>query len=220
MRRNIASLLLIPLIAGAVPALSAQGRDRGLVELAPPPARGGMYFSAALGAGSEQCKYETVSCGVNDANGNVLPSTGNSWRQATTAPSFALRFGGTPSPSVRLGGELFGWSAPNGPATERTIGLLLDAQFYPAVRSGFYLKGGGGMGWSSYLFPGYATATDNGFIFNVGAGYDFPVSRNVQITPLVDFYQGSYPGGVGQETLSERIVFFGASLTLQSRRWR
>lgn len=220
MRRIAASLVLITLVAGAVPALHAQGRDRGLVELPPAPTRSGMYFSVALGAGREQCKFETAPCGVLDANGDPLPSNGGTWRQATTSPSFALRIGGTPSAKVRLGGELFGWSANNGPATERTVGLLLDAQLYPAAGSGFYLKGGAGMGWSSYLYPGFATTTENGFIFNVGVGYDFPVSRNLQVAPMVDFYQGSYPGGVGAETLTERIVFFGASLTLQSHHRR
>jgi hypothetical protein len=220
MRRNTAFLLTTILAAGATSGLQAQGRDRGLVDVSSSgPMRGGIYFTAALGAGMEQCKFETAPCAVLDANGNPIPSN-DTWRQSTTTPSFALRLGGTPSRNVRLGAELFGWSADNGPTTESTLGLLLSAQFYPAVRSGFYLKGGAGVGWSSVSQPGFLTSTESGFLFNVGAGYDVPISRNVQIAPMVDYYQGSYPGGVGEETLSERIFFFGASLTFQARHRR
>jgi hypothetical protein len=221
MRRNAAFLMLTTLVAGAAPALQAQGRDRGLVDVSSGgTTRGGVYFTGALGAGMEQCKFETAPCGVLDANGNVLPSNGDTWRQATTTPSFALRLGGTLSPNARLGVEGFGWSADNGPTTESTFGLLLSTQIYPAARSGFYVKGGAGIGWSSVSQPGFLTSTESGFLFNVGLGYDVPISRNVFIAPMVDYYQGSYPGGVGEETLSERIFFFGASLTFQSRHRR
>ena len=216
MRRNAASLVLITLVAGAVPALHGQGRDRGLVEMPSRELRGGLYFTGALGAGREQCKFETAPCGVYDGNGNIRPPNGNTWRVPVTSPSFALRLGGTVSPSVRLGGELFRWSADNGPTTESTVGLLANVQLYPSRRAGFYLKGGVGYGWSTVDFRDGSKATENGFMFNAGAGYDFALTPHVALGPVVDFYQGSYPGSIGAETLTERILFFGVSLTLQS----
>ena len=219
MDRNAASLVLITLVAGAVPALHAQGRDRGLVELPPAAVRSGFYLTGALGGGNEQCKFETAPCAVLDANGDPLPSTGNTWRQSITSPSFALGLGGTVSPNVRVGGSLFGWSADNGPTTERTTGLLADVRFYPGTRAGFYVKGGLGYGWSTDDFHDGTSATNTGFLFNAGAGYEFPVTRHVAIAPVVDFYQGSYPQ-LGAETLTERILFFGVSITMQSGRRR
>lgn len=214
MDRNAVSLALITLVAGAVPALHAQGRDRGLVELPPAPLRSGFYFTGALGGGSEQCKFETAPCAVLDPSGNPLPSNGNTWRQSVTSPSFTLGLGGTVSPNARVGGELFGWSADNGPTTESTIGLLANVQLYPGRRSGFYVKGGLGYGWSAVDFHDGSKATETGFLFNLGAGYEFPVTRHVAIAPVIDFYQGSYPH-LGAETLSERIIFFGVSITMQ-----
>ncbi len=220
MRRIAASVVLISLAAGALSSLAAQGRDRGLIELPARAMRSGFYFTGALGAGREQCKFETAPCGVLDANGNTLPSNGDTWRKGVTSPSFDIRLGGTPSAQTRIGAELFGWSADNGPTTERTAALLANIQLYPARDAGFYIKGGLGYGWSSVDFHDGSTATDHGFVFNVGAGYEFQVSRNVAIGPVVDFYQGAYPGGVGEETLTERIGFVGLSITLQSGRRR
>ncbi len=215
MRRIAASLALLTVAAGLTSALNAQGRDRGLVELPGRPLRSGFYITGALGAGIEQCKFETAPCGVLDANGNVLPDNGDTWRQSVTSPSWDLRMGGTPNSSVRLGGELFGWSADNGPTTESTVGLLANIQLYPSKRAGFYVKGGLGYGWSTVDFHDGSKTTESGFMFNAGAGYEIPVARNVSIGPVVDYYQGAYPQ-IGQETLTERIIFVGLSVTLQS----
>ena len=228
MPRHSAFLALVTLVASAAPPLHAQGRDRGLVEMPPRAVRSGLYFVGALGAGSEQCKlgasseFPASECGTLNAAGNPLPDNGKTWRDPITSPAFALRLGGTPSPSVRLGAELMGWSGDNGPTTERTVGLLATAQFYPSKRAGFYLKGGLGYGWSSVDFnDGSRSPTETGFLFNVGAGYEFALTPHVAIAPLVDFYQGVCPRA-GDQTITERIAFFGVSLTVQSgdRRWR
>lgn len=220
MRRITAAIIAVSLVAGAAPALNAQGRDRGLVELPARDLRSGFYFTGSLGAGREQCKFETAPCGVLDANGNVLPSNGDTWRTPVTSPSFQLRLGGTPSATTRVGVEVLGWSADNGPTTESTIGLLGHLQLYPSKLAGFYVKGGLGYGWSGVDFHDGSKATESGFMFNVGAGYEFNVSRNVAIGPVADFYQASYGSKIGQETLSERILFVGVSITLQSGRRR
>ena len=216
MHRIAAAVVLTTLVAGATPTLHAQGRDRGLVEMPSRDLRHGFYFTGVLGAGREQCKFETAACGVLDVNGLPLPSHGATWRTPVTSPSFALRLGGTPNGSTRIGAELLGWSADNGPTTESTVGLLGNVQLYPSKRAGFYLKGGLGYAWSTVDFHDRSKATDNGFIFNAGAGYEIAVSRNVSIGPIVDFYQASYASRVGDETLSERILLVGLSITFQS----
>ena len=219
MSRNAASLVLLTLVAGTTPALHAQGRDRGLIELPSRPMRSGLYITGVLGAGREQCKFETAPCAVLNANGDPLPDNGNTWRSAITSPAGAIRVGGTASRNVRVGAELFGWSADNGPTTESTLGLLANVQLYPSPRSGFYVKGGVGYGWSAVDFHDGSKATETGFLFNVGAGIEFPLNRSISIGPVVDFYQGSYPH-LGDETISERILMFGVSLTAQSGRRR
>ena len=219
MRRIATSLALVSMIAGATSPLLGQGRDRGLIELPSRSVRSGFYLTGALGAGREECRFETAACGVLTPSGAVLPDNGAKWRKAVTSPAFSLRLGGTPSSTTRIGVELTGWSADNGPTTESTVGLLGNVQLYPSRRAGFYLKGGLGYGWSTVDFHDGSKSTESGFVFNGGAGYECPVSRNIAIGPVVDFYQGSYPGGVGEETLTERILFIGLSVTLQSGRW-
>ncbi len=216
MRRISAALGLIMLATGIASSAGAQGRDRGLIEMPTRELRSGFYFTGALGAGREQCRFETAPCAVLDASGNPLSSRGDTWRTPVTTPSFALRMGGTPNASTRVGVEMLGWSAENGPTTERTLGLLGNVQLYPSRRDGFYVKGGLGYAWSSVDFHDGSKATENGFMFNAGAGYEINVSRNVTIGPVADFYQASYSSHVGDETLTERILFVGVAMTFQS----
>ncbi len=221
MRRTLISLMLVFVGAGLLTQVDAQAgrRDRGLVEVAPSPMRGGFYFTGVFGAGREQCKYSDVPCAVLDADGNPLPSSGT-WRDPITSPALAFRIGGTPNPSFRVGAEFMGWSGGNGPYTEHSSQLLLDGQFYPALRTGFYLKGGLGYGWDWTNFnDGTKSNTESGFAFNLGVGFDIPLSRYASIGPDIDFYQGSFPSA-GQPTLTDRVLLLGVSLTLQTNhRW-
>jgi len=220
MRHISATLAVIVLATGSAPALAAQGRDRGLIEMPQRDLRSGFYIGGALGAGREECRFETAPCAVLDDNGNPLSSHGNTWRTPVTTPSFSLRMGGTPNAGTRVGVEMLRWWAENGPTTESTIGLMGSVQLYPSRRAGFYVKGGLGFGWSTVDFHDGSRATENGFMFNAGAGYEINASRNVTIGPVVDFYQASYGSHVGDETLTERILFVGVSVTFQSGRRR
>lgn len=213
MRRNVASLALIALIAGSATALHAQGRDRGLIELPPRAVRGGLYLTGGLGNGLEQYKYSDDPLGYT------------SW---LSSPAAVLRIGGTPSQSVRLGAELFGWwngiydATQQMNATDTFGAFLIDAQYYPDRHGGFYLKGGVGIAHSGESFSCcVASASESGFGWSVGAGYDIPLSRNLAIAPIADFYQGSFAHR-GQATITERVLNLGVSLTFQSggRRWR
>ena len=113
MRRIATVLALIVLAAGVASTVAAQGRDRGLIELPQRALRSGFYFTGALGAGREQCQFETAPCAVLDVSGNPLSSHGATWRTPVITPSFALRMGGTPNASTRVGVEMLGWSDDN-----------------------------------------------------------------------------------------------------------
>lgn len=214
MRRNASWLALVTLIAAAAVPLQAQGRDRGLVELPDRPVRSGLYLTAGLGDGLDQYKYQDVS-GYTDWLG---------------APAAVLRIGGTPNRNIRLGGELFGWwhgfydADPSFQenVTETFTAALLDAQFYPAARDGFYLKGGLGFGRSGTSYQFERSIGINGFVWSVGAGYDIPLSRGISIAPTIDLYQGQFSSASNDptSTYTERVLNIGASLTFQAGRHR
>ncbi len=210
MRRSVAACVaLLGLIAGQTSDLHAQRRDRGLVEVSPSGLRGGLYVTGGIGNGMEQYKYSNDALGYTD------------W---LSSPAAVLRIGGTPSSSVRVGGELFGWwnrvydTQAQSDATETFTAALVDVQLYPSPRAGFYVKGGVGLARSGESF-GYGAdgPSENGFGWSVGAGYDIPLSRSVSISPTADFYQGSFAER-GQPTITEHVLNLGVSLTFQSGR--
>jgi len=210
MRRFVTLFTSVSMLVGTAGALSAQVRDRGLVELPPQPVRAGFYVTAGLGNGMEQYKYSDDPLGYTD------------W---LSSPAVAVRVGGTPNASLRIGAELFGWwnsfydGTAASHATDSFSAILLDGQFYPAPRSGFYVKGGVGIARSAESFDCCQTVSENGFGWSAGAGYDLPLSRNVAISPVVDFYQGSFAER-GAPTITEHVLNIGVSLTFQAGRSR
>jgi len=209
MQRFITSLAVFTLASGAVAALPAQGRDRGLIEMPSRGLRSGLYITGGIGDGLDSYKYSDLS----------------KYTDWLSSPAAVLRIGGTPNQSVRVGGELFGWwnSAYDASLQENTTetftAALLDVQLYPARQSGFYVKGGVGIGRSGTSFEIEQSIGKNAFVYSVGAGYDIPLSRNVSIAPTIDFYQGSFTHrGVPTDSYIERVLNIGASLTFQSGR--
>ena len=213
MRRTTACLALLALAAGATNSAAAQGRgrDRGLVELPPEGTRRGVFLTGGLGDGSEQYRY-------SDSDPYV-------YSPALGKPSLLLRLGGTPSQNVRLGGEFFGWWNHRNDvgggvaATEYFTALLLTAEFYPGQRSGFFLKGGAGLGWNGVSFYNGSGNQLSGFAWTAGAGYEFPLSRSIALGPAVDFYQASFDNSRDASdpyTLSERVLNLGVQITFQS----
>ena len=215
MRRNASWLPLVTLIAAAAAPLHAQGRDRGLVELPARPVRSGLYLTAGLGDGLDQYKYQDLS-GYTD------------W---LSAPAAVLRIGGTPNRNMRLGGELFGWwnsfydADPSFQenVTETFTAALLDAQFYPSARDGFYVKGGLGFGRSgtSYQFEQFdwqatrsSGASARGTTFRCRADLD-RARRSISTRGSSSSAPMTRP-----RLYTERVLNIGASLTFQSGRRR
>ena len=204
--RRIVFLAVIALGAGIVTRADAQGRagsgrDRGLIEVGPAGVRGGFYGGLGFGDGMEQYRF-----------------TGDPFTPSIGKPSLSIRAGGTPSEQVRLGGELFGWVNPinDGVTDHETFGVaMLSAQFFPAPKSGFYLKAGAGFASSGVSYANGSSTNETGFGFGLGTGYEFQLSRAVSLGPTADWYQGSFTKR-NEPTLTERVLNLGVQVVFQS----
>jgi hypothetical protein len=204
MRRTIAVIATLALVAGSTVRAEAQNRrdrDRGIVELQREGVRGGFFIGGGLGAGSEQYKF----------------SDEPNYSEKLTKPTGTLRLGGTPDPYVRLGAEVFGWSADQGDFTENFGALLGMIQFYPLKDGGLFLKGSAGIAASEtdYLDPFVLDPSEEGFAWSVGAGYEFQLSRSLGIAPTIDLYQASFTKR-NEPTLNERVLNLGVQVTFQT----
>jgi hypothetical protein len=194
---------LVPLVALATAVLAApvdaQQARPGLVEVS--SERGGFWLGGGFGVGIERLNLDADGRGYSDA---------------LSRPTLSLRLGGTVSPALRLGGEFFVWINESGAATETISSVLLVAQYYPLGHSGLFLKGGAGIGRSAVVEVGGFGTGDTGFAGSVGAGYEVRLSRQLFLTPTVDFMQHRYGGRV--ESYDERILNLGLGVTYQRGR--
>jgi outer membrane protein with beta-barrel domain len=191
-------------IAGAVSLLlggvaAAQEPPRGLVEVHDSQ-RHGFWGGLGVGAGAEAFDLR-----------DGLGYSGDLYR-----PTVSVRLGGTPSQYVRLGGEILGWIDDQGHRTESITSVLFISQFYPAPATGFYLKGGLGLGRNQVDFDDGFGVGDTGFAGLLGAGWEVRVGRRWYLNPAVDLVQQRYTGR-GGERYRERIVNFGIGVLFQSR---
>lgn len=179
------SLLAVPLLA--------QEHGGGLREVRHAPSgRSGFFIAGGIGGGYESFKTD-----------------GFEWTDDELGGTFHLKLGGTPSSTVRLGGELAGWGADEAGVEEFVGSLMGIVQLYPSPGSGFFLKAGAGPSYfNQKIFDGlfYEEVDDNGFGFNIGAGWDFQVSRGLTIGPVLDYYQHDF----GE--FKERIWSLGVSI--------
>jgi opacity protein-like surface antigen len=179
------SLLAVPLLA--------QEHGGGLREVRHAPSgRSGFFIAGGIGGGYESFKTD-----------------GFEWTDEELGGTFHLKLGGTPSSTVRLGGELAGWGADEAGVEEFVGSLMGIVQLYPSPASGFFLKAGAGPSYfNQKVFDGlfYEEVDDNGFGFNLGAGWDFQVSRGLTIGPVLDYYQHDF----GE--FKERVWSLGVSI--------
>lgn len=188
-----ALLILMPVYIPAV----AQTPE-GLVEVRD-GGRHGFWLGVGVGAGGE-------SFGVQSGPGysNVL-----------YRPTISVRLGGTVSQHLRLGGEVLSWINENGPAVESLSSALFVAQVYPIASTGFYLKGGVGIGRNAVQFADGFDTGDTGFAGLVGAGYELRLGRRIYLNPVVDFVGHSYSDRF-DGSYKERLVNFGLGILLQT----
>lgn len=175
-----------------------RGCDCGLREVSDRRSdrRDGFFASIGLGGGAE-------SFDANDGLG---------WSDDKGGATGYLKVGGAVSNALTLGAELNGWASRyQRQGYDRSLAsLMFIAQWYPASRSDFWLRGG--LGWARDNLSVYGTSSDvnrheNGTALAVGLGYDFRVARNVSITPTLDFQGQRY------DSHDERLISLGLGVT-------
>lgn len=155
--------------------------------------RKGFWLSAGLGAGSE-------SFDANDGLG---------WSDDKGGGVGYVKLGGTVSQSLLLGAEFSAWGTRYR-YEDYDRGLtsaMFIAQWYPAPRGDFWLRGGVGFARDYLDIDGGERRRENGGVLAVGLGYDIRVGRNVSITPMLDLQGQRY------ETHDERLVNIGLGIT-------
>ena len=149
--------------------------------------REGFWFNAGMGYGSGSCQ-------------NCLERWGGL--------SGGLSLGGTITERFLLGVGTSGWYKSENGYTVNGGTFDTRIRFYPAVKSGFFLTGGLGLGHLTESLNGFGSETEYGVGAIFGLGWDIRVSRNVSLTP---FYNGfavqtaNADGNVGQIGLSVTI---------------
>jgi hypothetical protein len=121
------------------------------------------------------------------------------------------------SQHLRLGGEVLSWINDVGPAVESLSSALFIAQLYPFASSGFYVKGGLGIGRNAVDFDDGFDQGDTGFAGLIGAGYELRLSRRFYLNPTIDLVGHRYDDGVVGD-YRERLVNFGLGIVLQTGR--
>jgi hypothetical protein len=195
----------VSLVATAVlmisPALaSAQDPPPGLIEV-PESSRRGFWLGLGLGAGGE-----SFDLSPRDGYSDLL-----------YRPTVSLRLGGTVSQHLRLGGEVLSWINDVGPAVESLSSALFIAQLYPFASSGFYVKGGLGIGRNAVDFDDGFDQGDTGFAGLIGAGYELRLGRRFYLNPTIDLVGHRYDDGVVGD-YRERLVNFGLGILIQTGR--
>lgn len=93
--------------------------------------------------------------------------------------------GGTIHHGLLLGAELSGWTHSVEEVDEYLGSLSAVAQWYPNRDGRFYLKGG--LGYLAYrIDDGEDALTSSGFGPQLGAGYEFYISRHASIQPYLN----------------------------------
>jgi len=187
------TLLIAALTLGGAQLAAAQA----------PPARHGFWGAFGLGYGNNSLTCSD-GCSFNStAKGGGL--------------TMALKLGGTPSARVRLGGEVNLWTKDQSGETESVGNISATVYFYPAARSGFFLKGGVGVA-SFQLIRGNSTTIADGIGFLTGLGYDIRVGSKVSLSPIANFYFGhdgdlsDASGGVAIPGIKHAIADVGLSV--------
>jgi hypothetical protein len=188
------ALVIAPVLA------YTQEPPAGLIEVSE-SSRRGFWLGLGLGAGGESF--------------DISPA--DRYSDMLYRPTVSLRLGGTVSQHLRLGGEVLSWINDVGPAVESLSSALFIAQLYPFRSSGFYVKGGLGIGRNAVDFDDGFDQGDTGFAGLIGAGYELRLGRRFYLNPTIDLVGHRYDDGVVGD-YRERMVNFGLGILLQTGR--
>ncbi len=205
---RIRTLNVVMLAVGLVAVLASDAeaqRRRGLVDVSPADGRRGFWLDGGLGWGEESFKF-----------GN------EPWSEGLAKPTFNLRLGGTPNPNLRLGGEVTVWAnryqdLDGENLTETLSSVLAVARVFPSRTTGFYLKGGAGLGVSAVDVDFGQGTSETGLATTLGAGWEIKLSRALSLTPEVAWYRHSYTKR-DDDTLHERLANVSLAITWQPGR--
>lgn len=105
-----------------------------------------------------------------------------------------LKVGGTLSQSLLIGAEVNGWAKSEDGASLDLGNASAAAYWYPMPTGGMFLKGG--LGYSRLgADDGVDSASDGGFGLTAGIGFDMRVGGNMSLTPVLNYFRGSFEGG-------------------------
>ncbi len=150
-------------------------------------------FSAVLAvllAGSASAQQAQTRQGFWIGGGLGYGSLGCDGCDRVGAPSGYLKLGGTLRQNILLGVETNGWTKSEAGA-RLTMGNVSGAIYwYPMTTNGMFVKAGAG-----YSVLDNSFASTSGFGLLGGVGYDVRVSRNLSVTPVANWFRGSFDGG-------------------------
>ena len=172
----------------------------GLARLQDSP-RAGFWGALGFGAGGEAFDLRD-GLGYSEDLYRPTVSLRSVARRASTCGSAAKCSVGSTTRAI----------APN-----RITSVLFVSQFYPAPATGFYLKGGLGLGRNQVDFDDGFGVGDTGFAGLVGAGWEIRVGPRWYLNPAVDVVEQRYTGR-GGEGYRERVVNFGVGVLFQAGR--
>ena len=197
--RTLSPIILTLALAHNPAPLDAQQPPPGLVEVREGNRRG-FWFGIGVGAGGES----------ND----LVGGTGNDYSDLFYQPTISFRAGGTVGRHWRVGGEFLSWINEEGDAVESLSSALFVAQLYPFTSTGFYLKGGVGIGRNAVDFDYGFNVGDTGLAGLVGAGIELRLGRHIYLNPALDLVGHTYDARAGG-SYRERLVNFGFGILVQ-----
>jgi hypothetical protein len=183
-----------------------------------------LSFSSTTASGQTRPQLRDgfmIGFGVGASSAGVS-CDGCSGTSRQNGPSLYLMVGGAVSPSLILAGETHGWAKQENGENMQSGYLMGIAQWYPAVETGFFLKGGVGVGQLSDEATdptfGSVKLESMGFAYQVGTGYDVRVGRNFSLTPFVNYLatagaSAKVNGASANERLDVNNVQYGLGFT-------
>jgi hypothetical protein len=147
-------------------------------------------FLAVLLASSASAQQAQTRQGFWIGGGLGYGSLGCDGCDRVGAPSGYLKLGGTLRQNILLGVETNGWTKSELGA-RLTMGNVSGAVYwYPMTTNGMFVKAGAG-----YSVLDNSFSSTSGFGLLGGVGYDVRVSRNLSVTPVANWFRGSFDGG-------------------------
>ena len=184
-------------ISGLAAALIVLAASAGSAQDVPP--REGQWIGVGLGGGIDR-----IMCDIC---------------RSTPRPGVSgyLRFGGTVSPSLLLGGEFNAWTRSDEGARQIIGALQAVAYWYPDPDGRFYLKGGvGAVGFRSEAEGDALRSLDPGI--QAGTGIEYPIGAGLSMTPFVNFILApfstlTFNGDVASSGATVSMLQAGVGLT-------